>query len=756
MEQKNQNIINVIFDAGRGECKTASDEKITGQPYGTLPTPKRAGYTFAGWYTLPGKKGLLVKEEDIVESDEDIVLFASYEKAKADKNDASKKKKSSYRTQKKVLFALLGLIAVLIAAYFVVNYIVSIIPYTDFDGEVYKVKKVDGVYSIFDADGYELETNEQGYYLTKLGTQLKLDPETGTIKVYAVVAVEGIEVAGANQRILMFAQIKQANVVSIEVHNHNGSFKIYNQDITAESKQIVIEGFEDGKYLVSHDPELYAYLCVAAGYPLTVNKLPNDRVAELGLAEYGLVPETRTKTDEEGNEVEYDYKPIEYTITGAIKNPDGSWKKDAEGKVVTVSHTILIGDPVVGGGGYYCKLAGDENKSVYIMNNDNYEKALFQPIENLITRRITYPVSLNGSFNVENFFLASYNKDDVLHPIIDVAFDYIDLSVRSQTMFSSEPYRTGSGYRYKYGGYRLNSDLLSTVLQSLYEPSILRICKLGVHKDKSVLKDYGLDEPYKILSYDMQLDQNNDARFEAFVTNELHISKKTANGTYYVYSSLCDVVAEVDQLTLYFIEYGTLDWVNPNVIWHNLAYLKTMEVSAPGYSANMVFNNSKSDQSENVNSTNLEFTLNGKKLDYIVKKVNYATGKTTNEGPVYNLRQLYKTMLSLTIGGDARVGDHFKLTEEEMAALRALDDSKCQLIIKIDVEDYAKTTNTNYYPENNTKYYEFRFYRYSEGRSYMTINGEGEFFVDSSFVEKMLSDTKRLEEGLLIDSTAKN
>ena len=755
MEQKNQNIINVIYDTGRGECKTVSDEKITGQPFGALPTPKRQGYTFTGWYTMPGKNGMLITEDTIVESDEDIYLFARYQKDAASKSTA-KKKKSSYRTQKKVLFVMLGLIAVLIAAYFVVNYIVSIIPYTDFDGSIYKVKKVDGVYSVFDADGYELETNDQGYYLTKIGTQLKLDPETGTIKVYAYVAVEGIEVAGASQRILMFAQIKQANVVSIEVKNHNGEFKIYTKDITAQSKEIVIEGYEDGNYLVSYNPELYAYLCVAAGYPLTVNKLPNDRVAELGLAEYGLVPETRTKTDEDGNEIEYEYTPIEYTITGAVKNADGTWKKDAEGKVVTVSHTVLIGDPVVGGGGYYCKLAGDENKSVYIMNNDNYEKALFQPIENLITPRITYPVSLNGSFNVENFFLATYNKDDVLHPTIDVAFDYIDLSIRSQTMFSSEPYRTGSGYRYKYGGYRLNSDLLSTVLQSMYETAIVRICKLGVHQDKSVLAEYGLDEPYKIMSYDMQLDQNNDARFEAFVTNELYISTKTERGTYYVYSSLCDVVAEVDQLSLYFVEYDTLDWINPFVIWHNLAYIKSMEISAPNYSASLILNNSKSDQSENVNSTNLEFTMNGKKLDYIVKKVNYATGKTTNEGPVYNLRQLYKSMLSLTISGDARVGDHFKLTEEEMAALRALDDSMCQLIIKIDIEDYAKKTNPNYYPENNTKYYEFRFYRYSEGRSYMTINGEGEFFVDSSFVEKLLADTQRLEEGLLIDSTAKN
>lgn len=740
-------IINVIFRAGRGECQTMSKEATTGERYGELPIARRQGYQFDGWYTSDDKLGQRVSAGDLVTSDEDIVLYARYSKKKG---AAAKKKKSSYRLQKNVLFALLGVVALLIVAFFVVNYIVSIIPFTDYDGAEYKAKKVDGVYSIFDADGYELETNEDGYYLTRIGTQLKLDPVTGKITVFAVVATEGIEVAGAAQRILMFAQIKQANVVSLEVHNHNGDFKIYTKDITAEKKEIVIEGYEDGKYLVSYDPELYAYLCVAAGYPLTINKLPTDRVAELGLAEYGLVSETRT--DEEGNE--YEYTPIEYTITGALKNADGSWKKDADGKVVTVSHTVIIGDPVVGNGGYYCMLKGD-NK-VYMMNNDNYEKALFQPIENLITKRITYPATMTTCFNVENFLLGTCIDGSHLNIDVDVAFDYIDLTMRSSTMYSAEPYQTGSGYRYQFGGYRLHSDVLSTILQAMYEPSIAKICKLGVHKDEGVLADYGLDKPYKILSYDLQLDTNGDVRFDSFVTNTLWISEKTENGTYYVYSELCDVVAEVKQISMYFVEFDTLDWINPAVIWHNLAYLKTMDIISPSYSSHLEFDNSRSDQSENVNSLDIQFTINGVTPDYVVYKTAYATGKVTEENPVYNLRQFYKTLLSLTIGGDARVGDHFTLSEEEMAALRALDDSKCQLIISIDSEDYAKITNPTYFPQNNKKQMVFRFYRYSEGRSYMTINGEGEFFVDASFVEKMLADAKRLEDGILIDSTAKN
>ena len=193
-------IINVIFRAGRGECQTMSKEATTGERYGELPIARRQGYQFDGWYTSDDKLGQRVSAGDLVTSDEDIVLYARYSKKKG---AAAKKKKSSYRLQKNVLFALLGVVALLIVAFFVVNYIVSIIPFTDYDGAEYKAKKVDGVYSIFDADGYELETNEDGYYLTQIGTQLKLDPVTGKISVFAVVATEGIEVAGAAQRILM-------------------------------------------------------------------------------------------------------------------------------------------------------------------------------------------------------------------------------------------------------------------------------------------------------------------------------------------------------------------------------------------------------------------------------------------------------------------------------------------------------------------------------------------------------------------------
>ena len=41
----------VCFDPGEGQCETADAIVLTGEAYGALPVPTRAGYVFGGWYT---------------------------------------------------------------------------------------------------------------------------------------------------------------------------------------------------------------------------------------------------------------------------------------------------------------------------------------------------------------------------------------------------------------------------------------------------------------------------------------------------------------------------------------------------------------------------------------------------------------------------------------------------------------------------------------------------------------------------------
>ncbi len=718
------NIINIIFSSGRGECDICSREATTGLVYGELPVARRNGYIFDGWFTQPDVNGEKITAADIVTAEHDITLYAHFTKKKG------KRKRSTYRLQKAILVGLVAVIVLLAIGLVGVNYFVSIIPYTDYDGAKYRAKKTDGIYSLYDTAGNELATNSDGYYITALGTQLKLDTATGAITEFAVVDTEGVEVVGANSRIMMFAQIRQSDVASIAVENQYGSFTFYVDD----NGSVQIKGFETDRVLLSYDKEKYAYLCVGAGYPLTIRKLDTDEVLKRGYAEYGLIKETRI--DENGNE--YTYKPTRYTITSKAG----------------ITHTVLIGDPIISEAGYYVKLEGEDHPAVYIMGNSTYDSALLCRVEDLITPMMTYPTTLNNCFNVENFVLASRSDDDAESTEINVAFDYIDLLARENTMYSTEPYLAPDGLGYKYSGYRLNGNELSTILQELYDPNFTRVCKLGI--DKATLAEYGLDQPAHILTYDLRLDTDEDGTFESTVNNSLLISERTENGTYYCASAMCDVIVEVDESSLYFLEHEPIDWVNANIIWINLAYLRTIDIQSPAYSATLKMDNSKSDQSSAISSADITFTINGETPDYIVYKESYATGNITEETPVYNLRQFYKSLLSLTIAGSTNQG-YFTLTEEEMAAFRALPDSECQLVIKIDAEDMATIYNPDYYEgkTNNTESLVYRFYRYSEGRSYMTINGEGEFYVDASYVEKIIADAKRLEDGILIDSTSK-
>ena len=718
----NHTVINVIFNAGRGRCDTLSREAVTGKALGELPEAYREGYRFEGWFTQDDQNGERIRPEDEVKATEDITLYARYVK-----KTGEPRKKSSLRTQKRALGLLGVTIAALAVALLGVNYLVSIIPYVDYDGEKYKARKTDGVYALYDAEGTVLPQNEEGYYLTDLGTQLSLHPTTGAITEYAVVDLEGIEAKGANSRIMMFAQIRQADVARIEVQNQKGSFAFY----VDKNGLVQIEGFETDKQLISYDKEKYAYLCVGAGYPLTVRKLNTDEVLARGYAEYGLVEELRT--DAEGNE--YLYTPTRYTVTA----------KDGR------THSVLIGDAIVSEAGYYVKLDSESAKGVYIMSNTTYEKALLLSVEELITPLLTYPTNINNYFNTENFTLASLSGEGEEEGEIEVAFDYIDIAERSASLYSATPYRPLSG-DYRYNGYLLNDTTIGAVQESLYQPRILRVCKLGPTKED--LATYGLEHPAHLLSYDQRLDLDEDGKFESTINNTLLISERTASGTYFVASSLCNVIVEAEAASFGFVEYEPLDWLSRQVVWINLAFLREMTVSSPEYSAHLVLDNSATDQSSAISSADVTFTINGQTPDYIVYKTSYGSGKVTEENPVYNLRQFYKSFLSLTIGGSTEEG-HFTLNEQERAALRALPDSECQLVLSITAEDMASQYNPTYYSENNTIDLTYRFYRYSEGRSYMTVNGEGEFFVDASFVEKLIADTKRLEQGILIDSTAK-
>ena len=190
-------VINIIFDAGKGEAPVASREAVSGEPFGALPRPKRSGYRFVGWLL----NGELVREDTLLLAEEDIQLVAQWEKAKRTK------KLSMFKRQKIAVVALSVLCVLLIATLLVVNELITwdvkeLENVRIVDGvqvvDVYYVKYVDGMYQLFDKDDKAVTKNLDGYYIVAGGNQYKVDPATGEYSLYAAVDIEGNESIGTN------------------------------------------------------------------------------------------------------------------------------------------------------------------------------------------------------------------------------------------------------------------------------------------------------------------------------------------------------------------------------------------------------------------------------------------------------------------------------------------------------------------------------------------------------------------------------
>lgn len=75
------NSYTVNFDANGGDCKIDEIDVKYGENYGTLPTPTRNGYNFAGWYTAKSG-GIRITSDSIYNTSNDVTLYARWSNAK--------------------------------------------------------------------------------------------------------------------------------------------------------------------------------------------------------------------------------------------------------------------------------------------------------------------------------------------------------------------------------------------------------------------------------------------------------------------------------------------------------------------------------------------------------------------------------------------------------------------------------------------------------------------------------------------------
>lgn len=583
----------------------------------------------------------------------------------------SKKTTLAARQKRSVVIAAI-VILLLAVAVAVASYFVSLGEFVDVDGTKYTVKQKDGTFGLFDENGYRLETtveDDKTYFVTDIGTMVSVS-ETGKTSIYAVVDTDEGESVSEYQRLLIFPKIDSEKLQSLKITNETGTYSF----VRNSYGKIVIKGYES----VAYNEENYAYLSGFCSSLVAMEKYPAATVDKYGLAEYGLDEPVATFTISAGG-----------------------------GK----SYTIEMGDPIVSGNGYYVRLAG--RNTVYIINS--YYSMLFSPVETFVEPRITYGLTTTNYAQVYNFqmFSLSYDAEGKETVTCDTALTFWPLDERVDTEYQTQVYKMMDE---ALRSYIPNTVAVTDTMLGIAQPKTATVVKLGVNE--GALKQYGLDTPKKILSFEFKAQSGTDVYW---LKNQILFSEMTENRTHYLTARVqmsedggktyyqvpaFDMILEMDRSELPFMDWSEIDWVERYYFHRNIMVVDSIEVTTPTttYLLKLI---ADEDDVQKVTAT-----FGGKSVDIDV-----------DEFKVYYRNLLYGNLYDST-----------GLSSEEHAAITE----------KTDAFQYSYRIKTKVNDLDNT----YAFYRLSETKSYLTIDGGGEFYVLSSFVNKYVSDIANLVAGI--------
>lgn len=705
------------------------------------------------------------------------------------------------------------LVALLIPVLIIVHDIATSIPFYDVDNTKYFVKYKNGVFAMYDQNGELLKTeSEYGFYVTELGTLVKVDAETGAFEVIAVLDTEySEEFELGSGRLMIFPHTEAEQIRSIEVVNSEGTFTFYRYNVETEKEDDSAEFVVKGAPYAIFNKELFSSFRVNAGYTLATRKIQDPIKDENGeFTEYGLAPEMRV--DDEGNE--YRYTPAYYILT------------DTSGK----RHKLIIGDLLVTGEGYYVQYVdidgSQESKrdAVYVL--DSSMKCMLEPVENLMEPMLTYPLSLNSYYNVEKFLISKRDSSAEGGRVGVVGFSFVDMEDRQGTAKAATPFEFLLS---EHSGYTPNTNNITNTLKSLADPSFAGVKKL-MPTDEELIK-YGIlnenkefDSEYTI-SFDSNITDDSD-RIVGKVSQMIMVSEKDPEtGNYYAYVMLYqkndegedefwftyDMLVEVEGHTLAFLEWKSYEWISDSLLPVNIALLDTIKIESPdGYWAEFKLDNSKTEQnSTNIMSTNLEVV--GKDSKGNIVNTFSSLEVTDTSGVIWNISQTEITAKSSTGQSLDISGAYYaynKLDKQARALSGSIicNDGRRVAVTADTVEvtetNGTKTTYVRYATDLFRRYFEtiaattiedqyliskdeeaalindqskllltvtvvdtdgeervYRFYSLSElgatRKAYITSNGNGGFYVLSTRISKIISDANKFFAFELIDAASK-
>ena len=507
-------------------------------------------------------------------------------------------------------------------------------------------------------------------------------------------------------REIMYTQTERANIKSIEVKNDHGSYKfVYLEGLN----KYVIEGHE----FASYDPTLFSQLVIDTGYTLSKATVENENAEKL--SDYGL--------DDESN-------PASFTLTT---------KED-------VQYKVLIGDRIVSGGGYYARMDGE--KKVYVLDT-TLATTVLSPIEAFITPVLVNPSSLTTYFDVKDFaiYKGAYvppedDKDEEKEEQGGTSTDNNGTAEGDKKPYDPEKnlviklhylgqkqgmegygdYGNNATYYMDYPGNGIYnpSMYVNSVLQMFMSYQGSETVKLEPKTED--FEKYGLlgksEYTLYVVNYmtgkdeegkDVKIEVINRVYYSEVMTDEETGEKfRYAHSLFYnegmskdllVYNN---IIAKVPEYNCEFLNYDLNTWVDSKLFSTVISTVTSMRVEA--------------------GETDILFNFTGEGESLVITEAN------GHKPEVKNFKKFYQTVLAMTKGG------FVNKTEDELKDLTSDDKN---MTMKLTVK--LKNGNT----------LELKFYSYGV-QTYYTVNGEGQFYLPTTQVSKVIADAIRVTKDEIV------
>jgi len=444
---------------------------------------------------------------------------------------------------------------------------------------------------------------------------------------------KGVESASAFTH-LMFPTVELEDISELTVNNENGEFGFY-QD---EKGNFYLKDRKGTPY----DNNAFTYLMVAARHPVVYSRMTED-ISDL--EKYGL---------------DKDSSPAWYELT------------DKKGN----SYKVTIGDLAPTEDRYYVMVDGVD--AIYIADTEvNY---LLRSAESYVLPILSYPTDSTEYYMTEEFILE------------------VDGEKFMEIKYLSELERINKATNSYYemltpADYPVNSTNYDTILKKFTGFQGTETVAFGKSDEvlpMETLAQYGLDKPKYSIYYKYSGAKNN------VWVSELQTDEETGESFYYAYSVAFNLVAKVSPLTLEFLSWDLLNYIDRPVLAHtNINNIQTIAIKGDGVDE--------------------EFTVAGS--DEGLNIVCKSSGRKFSGDSAMDFRRFYKKLLEIAL--------------QDYTESKATDDVLMTLNIVTDADEEM----------------EYIFYSTTSGHCYYTINGEGEFYVLRDRIERILLDTKTLASG---------